>query len=283
MYQTMRNLAFPLLAASAILFSSCASSQGGGDRAAMCKERYASAEKEFKAGNYGKVKEPLEEILSTCAGTGYMEQTEFLLAESYFHLEEWLEARGEYGSFVLNFPSSPYIETAEYRKAVSSFNMEYTIGRDDSNTDLAMKDFERFISNYPNSPLIDSVEYYRAKLMERKAEQDFRTARLYYRMDHPRSTIIYLKEFLDVYPKSARLPEALYLLAQSYTALDQFDTARAYLQRAQTMIPPDYKDKDKDIQSLSKDIDEAEVKYQKKLAKELAKKLQRKEETAEGK
>ena len=49
------------------------------------------------------------------------------------------------------------------------------------------------------------------------------------------------------------------------------------------MIPPDYKDKDKDIQSLSKDIDEAEVKYQKKLAKELAKKLQRKEETAEGK
>ncbi len=33
-----------------------------------------------------------------------MEQAQFMLAESHFNLEEWIEARGEYGSFVLNFP-----------------------------------------------------------------------------------------------------------------------------------------------------------------------------------
>lgn len=58
----------------------------------MCKERYTNAEKDFKDGKYGKVKEPLEEILSLCVGTGYMGTNSLLLAESYFNLEEWLEA-----------------------------------------------------------------------------------------------------------------------------------------------------------------------------------------------
>ncbi|MCK9183606.1 MAG: outer membrane protein assembly factor BamD, partial [Fibrobacteraceae bacterium] len=161
---------YTLLLAIIISLYACAGNEGGGDRAQMCKTRYENADKEFKAGHYGKVKEPLEEILNLCIGTGYMEQTQFLLAESYFNLEEWLEARGEYGSFVNNFPSSPYIETAEFRKAISSFNMEYNVARDESNTTQAMKDFERFASNYPDSPLIDSVKYYQNLLLERKAE-----------------------------------------------------------------------------------------------------------------
>ena len=249
----------------------------------MCKERYTNAEKDFKDGKYGKVKEPLEEILSLCVGTGYMEQTQFLLAESYFNLEEWLEARGEYGSFVLNFPSSPFIETAEFRKAVSSFNMEFHIARDETNTTLAMKDFERFASNYPNSPLLDSVAFYQAKLMERRAEKDYMTARLYFRMDEPQAAVIYLKEFLSLYPKSKRLPEVLFLLVESYMALDQFDPARNYLKIAKETIPASFEDRDETITDLEKDIAKAEEKFAKKLEKEKQQKLIKKEEAEESK
>ena len=86
---------FVLLAATAYSLIACVPRDGGGDRTLMCKNRFDAADKDFKEGNYGRAKEPLEEILNICIGTGYMEQAQFLIAERYFNLEEWLEARGE--------------------------------------------------------------------------------------------------------------------------------------------------------------------------------------------
>ncbi|MDD7297872.1 Beta-barrel assembly machine subunit BamD [Fibrobacter intestinalis] len=264
----------------AFLFSACAP-EGGGDRTQMCKNRFDSADKDFKAGRYGRVKEPLEEILNLCIGTGYMEQTQFLLAESYFNLEEWLEARGEYGSFINNFPSSPFIETAEFRKAVSSFNIEYNIDRDETNTTLAMKDFEKFISNYPESPLLDSVNHYMLLLLERRAERDFRTARLYRKLGHPQSTVIYMKEFLDLFPQSKRRPEALYLLVESYAELDQFESARYYLENYRTTVPDSIQKRLESVESQEKYIAKLEKKFQKRIQKEQAEKLLAKKEAKE--
>lgn len=258
--------------------AACASSENAADRAAVCKNRFENAEKRFKNKEFSRAKAPLDEILAYCAGTGYMEQAQFLLAETHFNLKEWLEARGEYSSFAMNFPSSPYIETAEYRKAVSSFNMKYHIARDESNTNQAMKDFERFASNYPESPLLDSVNYYLGQLTERLAERDFQIARLYFRIDEPQAAIIYLKEFLTFYPKSKRLKDVTSLLIQSYTLLDQFESARSYLSFAREIGASD-KEYQEDINDLEKDIQKAEVKFEKKLKKEQKQKLLYKEES----
>lgn len=274
-------LIFTLLAATAFSLTSCASNEGGGDRTQMCRNRFESADKEFKAGNYGRVKEPLEEILNLCIGTGYMEQAQFLLAESYFNLEEWLEARGEYGSFINNFPSSPFIETAEFRKAVSAFNIEYDIDRDETNTTLAMRDFEKFQSNYPESALNDSVNYYMNLLIERRAERDYRVARLYHKLGHPQSTVIYMKEFLDLYPRSKRRPEALNLLVESYAELDQFETARFYLENYRLTVPDSIQKRIESVESQEKYIAKLEKAFQKRIEKEQKEKLIAKQEAKE--
>lgn len=253
------------------------------ERAAMCKARYEKADAAFKEGKFGRVKEPLEEILTLCAGTGYMEQAQFLLAEAHFALEEWIEARGEYGSFILNFPGSPFIETAEFRKAISSFNMEYHTARDEANSTIAMKDFERYISNYPESPLLDSVNHYRALLMERFAEREYQTARLYYRMEEPQAAVIYLKEFLEMFPLSKRREEAFFLIALCYTELDQFNAAREYLEIAKNNPPRNVKPEDfqKDIAKAEKKIAKAEKKYEKRVLKEQERTRQRKSDKKE--
>ena len=199
-----------------------------------CKKRYDIAEELFKAKKYGRTIEKLEDILSTCAGSGYMEQAQFLLAESHFNLEQWIEARGEYGSFIVNFPGSPFAETAEFRKAVSSFNMEYRVDRDESNTTTAMKDFERYLANHPSTPLRDSVNYYYNLLVDRVAEKEFQTGRLYLRMEKPQAAVIYFKEFLETYPNAKRRNETLFLISDAYTDLDQFDAARQYLDIAES-------------------------------------------------
>ncbi len=243
-----------------------------------CKARYETAEELYKNEKYGRAVEKLEEVLSTCAGTGYLEQTQFLLAESYFKQEDWIEARGEYGSFVINFPGSPFIETAEFRKAISSFNMEYEVARDEANTTIAMKDFERYLSNYPDSPLRDSINYYRGLLVERMAEKEFQTARLYLRMDKPQAAVIYFKEFLETYKYSKRRTEALFMIADAYNDLDQFESARNYLSIAKSEAKPEDKDIQKQIEKVEKNIEKSEKNFEKRLKKDSEKKRIQKEE-----
>ena len=242
-----------------------------------CKKRYESAEELYKAQKYGRAIEKLEGILSTCAGSGYMEQTQFLLGESHFNLEQWIEARGEYGSFVINFPGSAFAETAEYRKAVSSFKMEYKVDRDESNTTTAMKDFERYLANYPNTPLRDSVNYYYDLLVNRVAEKEFQTGRLYLRMDKPQAAVIYFKEFLETYPKAKRRQETLFLISSAYTDLDQFDAARQYLDIAENEAEGDQNVIKRSEKAKAK-IAKAEENYEKRLQKEAEKKRIQKEE-----
>jgi outer membrane protein assembly factor BamD len=258
---------------SAAFFASCSSSNSGKvNHTEFCRAKYEKAEELYKKGKYGRAQDKLEDILSLCAGTGYMEQSQFLLAESYFNLEEWIEARGEYGSFIINFPGSPFVETAEFRKAIASFNMEFRVSRDEANTTIAMRDFERYLSNYPDSPLRDSVNYYYDLLVERLAEKEFQTARLYLRMDKYQAAVIYFKEFLETYPKSKRRTEALFMIAQAYNELDQFETAKLYLNIARNEANPDDKKIQKQIAKTEKKIDKAEIAFAKRMKKDSQKK-----------
>lgn len=270
---------FASLFVFAALLTSCASDNTGKvSHTEYCRGKYEKAEAMYKEGKYGRVQDKLEEILTLCAGTGYMEQSQFLLAESYFNLEEWIEARGEYGSFILNFPGSPFIETAEFRKAISSFNMEFRVSRDETNTTLAMKDFERYLSNYPDSPLRDSVNYYYGLLVERMAEKEFQTARLYLRMDKPQAAVIYFKEFLETYKSSKRRKESMFFIAQAYTDLDQFEAARNYLEMARQEFSEEDKDVKKMLEKTEKKIAKAEKSYEKRLKKDSKTKKEQKED-----
>ena len=206
-----------------------------------------------------------------------MEKSSFLLAQSYFNLEEWIEARGEYGSFVANFPGSSYIEDAEFRKAISSFNIEFKVARDETNTTTAMKDFERYLSNYPDSPLRDSVKYYQNLLTERLAEKEFQTARLYYRMDKYQAAVIYLKEFLEKYTVSKRRKDAFKIIVDSYIELDQFEPARSYLTMMQGEFAGD-DDIEKIVKKNEKNIASAEKDFEKRMKKDSKKKKEDKED-----
>ena len=270
---------FLSLFVSVALLSACSSNSSERvTHTQFCKNKLDKAEELFKKEKYGRVIDKLEEIMSYCAGTGYLEQTSFLLAESHFNLENWIEARGEYGSFVMNFPGSPFAETAEFRKAIASFNMEFRVSRDDANTTVAMKDFERYLSNHPDTPLRDSINYYYGLLVERLAEKEFQTARLYLRMDKPQAAVIYFKEFLETYKQSKRRKEALFLTSQAYTDLDQFESAREYLDIARQELKADDKDGQKMLAKTEEKIAKAEKSFEKRVQKDAEKKRVQKEE-----
>lgn len=269
-----------LLAIVPMALLACSTAPKNQDRTAVCKEKYESSEARFKKGEYWQIKDDLDEILNTCQGTGYIEQSQYLLAESHFRLEEWIEARGEYSSFTMHFPSSPFAETAAYRKAVSSFNMSYSDSRDETNTLTAISDFERFRADHPSSALLDSVGFYIDSLTERQAEREFQIAKLYWRMDEPQASAVYLKEFLEVYPRSKRWQESALLLIDCYVAMEQFDQARFYLERYRSSLASVDAEGLENATDRANAIIKAQKKFEERLRKEHKQKLQRKEDEA---
>jgi outer membrane protein assembly factor BamD len=208
-----------------------------------------------------------------------MEEANFLLAESHFRLEEWLEARAQYGSFANFFTSSTYAETAAYRKAISAYNLSYKDSRDQTNTTYAIRDFSRFESEYPNSALLDSAYMYLDSLSNRVAENDYLIARLYLRMDEPGAAAIYLKEFLDEFPKSPRQREAIVMLINSYIEMKEFASAKFYLERLRNTYSTD----EKMLVSgkkLEEQIVNAEKSLEKILENERKQKLKRKDDNS---
>ena len=111
------------------------------------------------------------------------------------------------------------------------------------------------------------------------AEKEFQTARLYYRMDKPQASVIYLKEFLDVYKQSKRRKEAFLIIIKSYTELDQFDMARNYVEMAKAEIDADEKDTPKEIAKVEEKIASAEKDFEKRIKKDAEKKRIQKEES----
>ena len=79
-----------ILAETAFLVGCSSSGKSKMKHTEWCRIRYEGAEELFKKEKYGRATDRLEEILSTCAGTGYMEQAQFLMAESYFNMEDWI-------------------------------------------------------------------------------------------------------------------------------------------------------------------------------------------------
>jgi len=258
---------------------SCSSKARTGSLTDRCMADYKTAEEKFKNGKYWSVKEDLDEIMKTCTGTGVIEETHFLLAESHFRLEEWLEARAEYGSFVNFFPGSPYVETAAYRKAVSAYNMSYKDSRDQTNTNFAIRDFHSFESLYPNSALLDSAYMYLDSLSNRVAENDFQIARLYFRMGEPGATAIYLKEFLDEFPKSVRQKEAIVMLINSYIEMKEFASAKFYLERLRNTYSTDEKML-ASAKKLEEQIVNAERALERRLENERRQKLKQKDDNS---
>jgi outer membrane protein assembly factor BamD len=241
--------------------------------------QHKEAEEKFKKGKYWSVKEDLEEIMKSCTGTGVIEETHFLLAESHFRLEEWLEARAEYGSFVNFFPGSPYAETAAYRKAISAYNLSYKDSRDQSNTTFAIRDFNRFESEFPNSGLLDSAYLYMDSLSNRVAENDYQIARLYSRMKEPGAAAIYLKTFLDEFPKSPRQKEAIIMIINSYIEMKEFASAKFYLERLRDTYSSDERML-ASAKRLEEQIASAERSLERKLDSERRQKLKQKNDNS---
>lgn len=268
----MSHHRFAALAVAALVpfLSSCSKSKTVANPEKVCREKYDKAAKLFQKGKDGAAQEKLRDITVSCSGYEFVEDAQYMLAQSHYRTEQWMEAETEFGILVESYERTSHLEEARWKIARSAFQQSPSWDRDPGLTTAAIKRYNAYLADFPGSVHYDSAKVDLAALHDKMAMRRFKTAKLYMRMDEPLAATMYYNILFREYPDSKHVPQARLDIARAYAELDQFDRARETLDtlkldtlRAAPMA--------EDIVETAAWIDKAQAKFEKRKAREAAK------------
>jgi outer membrane protein assembly factor BamD len=171
-----------------------------------------------------------EQLLEQHPDSDLKAQAQFKIADALYRERNYLEARFEYQKFLELYPLHPLASRAQFQLGMCSLQTVQTFDRAQQHTREALQAFRLFRSKYPQDLLVAQAEEHIQALRRRLAAHEFAVARFYYRKGAHQATIGRLLNLIQVYPDTAGIDEALYMLADSYRGEENYVKAHSMLQ-----------------------------------------------------
>jgi outer membrane protein assembly factor BamD len=190
----------------------------------------AKGDQYFKRGKYYPSQELFKAFLTRYSGHERSDYAQYMLAESYFHMEEYALASVEYRVLVTNYGYSEYVDEGYYREAVCNYLQSPKAQLDQTKAYEALSQFEQFVRVFSASPSVPEAEKYIAEIHEKLAGKELENAEFYYRKRWYASALIYLDKIIAEYPGNTYWIEAKFMKAKIlYARGERFDEAAALL------------------------------------------------------
>ncbi|MEN9309282.1 MAG: hypothetical protein RL173_3214 [Fibrobacterota bacterium] len=215
---------------AALFVSGCATTKAATDSPdKICREKFEQGKKQFEKKRDPEAQEKLRDISVNCVGYDFAEESQYMLAESHYRTEQWIEAQTEFQILVDHWERSQYLNEARWKISHAAFLQAPSWDRDPSLSQQAIEKADAYLSDFPTGEWTDSARVDRDELLARLADRYFETANLYLKMDEPLAATVYFKLLFKEYPESKRVAQARIDMAKAYAMLDQFDRARESL------------------------------------------------------
>lgn len=173
--------------------------------------KYDKALEYYKAGKYAKAYPLLEELYIIYRGTEKGEKIAYYQASCDYKMKDYILAAHRYSEFHKNYPTSVYAEECQFMSAFCNYKLSPKYSLDQSETFTAIRSFQFFAIQYPNSSRIDSCNQLLDELRYKLEYKEYKTARLYYRMENYKAAVVSFDNFNDRYPNSRFREETWYL------------------------------------------------------------------------
>jgi outer membrane protein assembly factor BamD len=163
--------------------------------------KYAAAKKYFDKEDYTKALTLFEELMSVYRGTEKGEEVQYYYAYCNYNLNDFIIAGYQFHSFAKNYPNSKHTEECAYMNAYCLYlnSPDYTL--DQTDTKMAIKEFQRFTNSYPKSNRIALCNDILDKLRGKLEHKSYDNSMLYYRMGDYKACVVafgnHLKDFPD--------------------------------------------------------------------------------------
>lgn len=224
----MRNPIIIGLLSLALIFSACSEYQKVLKSTDM-QYKYDKALEYFKAEKYIKAYPIFEELHIAYRGSEKGERIAYLLAQCEYGLEDYILAGYRFGQFHKDYPSSVHAEESQFLAAYCNYKMSPRWSLDQTDTYKAIRSFQLFALSYPESSKMDSVNTLLDELRYKIEFKEYKSAKLYYRMERYKAASLAFENFNKRYPNSDYREETFYLSFRSayMLALNSVDDKKA--------------------------------------------------------
>ena len=193
-------------------------------------ERLEVAKEMMADEDYLDAKQQLTIITLSHQGTAIADDAQYFLAECHFYLKEYILAVSEYQRLLKAYPSSEYIDDAQYKMGLSYYNLSPSFGLDQDYTFKAIQHFQRFLEDFPGSPHRPNVEKYLGETRKKLAKKEYNSGNLYRKLDFYTAAIVYFDSVLNNYYDTDYAEKAMYWKGVCLSKLDRYVEAKEVLQ-----------------------------------------------------
>lgn len=211
---------------------------------------YAEASDEMKSGAYDKAIPLLEKLEGRAAGTPLAQQAQLDKAYAHYKSAEPAQAIATIDRFLKLHPASPALDYALYLKGIINFNEDLGLFSSITRQDLSERDqkaakesfeaFKELVNRFPESRYTPDASLRMTYIVNSLAKYEVHVARYYFSRGAYLAAINRAQTALTEYRDVPVLEEALFILVQSYDALDLpqlRDDARRVLEKNYPQSP----------------------------------------------
>lgn len=177
------------------------------------------AQERFEAGDWGGAENGFRDFLLREPLSSLADSAQYLLGESRFRDERYVEAAETFSRLVNNRPTSSLADDAQLGVCRSHWARSPDLALDQDPTREAVSACQRLLELYPDSPLADRATEIRTRARHKLAAKRFRVGKWYFDNGAYQSANIYFEEILEQYPSAPIVPDVLARLYRSYVQL----------------------------------------------------------------
>ena len=179
--------------------------------------KYNAAEELYNEGiaedSNQKLKKALrlfEEIEPEFRGKPQGERLVFLVADTYYQLEDYYNAPFQFERFLQLYPNSQKAEEASYKSAASYFYRSPRYDLDQTDTRKAVEELQVYLNNYPDGEFVEPANEKATELRIKLEKKAYEIAKQYHHTEYYKAAIASFNNFISDYPGSPFREAAYY-------------------------------------------------------------------------
>lgn len=181
---------------------------------------WSLAEARFRRGKWGDTAKLLERlVLEFPPGDARIPQARLYLGNAYFSMKSHLQAVREFRKLSDERPNHPLAPIALLRAGDTYADLWRRPELDPSYGQTALSTYRELRNRYAESEAATRAQVKITQLEEKFAIKQYKSAVFYFKLKAYDSAILYLKDLVATYPRTAAAPDALELLVKAYDRL----------------------------------------------------------------
>ena len=229
---------WPIAAVLVLALSACAKKAPAVKYESQAEQEYVGGVEALDSRDFPDAQKILERVRTKYPYSKYGALAELRLADLRYEQGKFIEAADAYQTFVKIDPSSPQVDYAAYRAAMSRwadaptefFLFPPVYERDLAQISKAADGLASFVEKFPDSRYAPDAREKLRKARDILASRDWYAFEFYKQREKWQGAAFRLEKLMKDYPDSTREPEALFQLADMYVKLSERFKAQKALQ-----------------------------------------------------